>query len=62
MIHEVLMPHRIVYGPGSFAEVGKLAGSLGKKLLIVSDPIMERIGNVAICESHLAKQRIPYAK
>jgi 1,3-propanediol dehydrogenase len=60
-IHQVLMPKRILYGPGSFAEVGRLAGSLGDKALIISDPMMERIGNVAICETYLGEQGIACA-
>jgi alcohol dehydrogenase class IV len=56
------MPNRILYGCGSFAEVGKIAGLFGKKVLIVSDPIMDRIGNVAICEQYLSEQGIPFAK
>lgn len=56
------MPSRILYGQGSFQEVGKQASSLGKKALIISDPIMVKIGNVTLCEEHLKKESIPYAK
>lgn len=61
-IHEVRMPGRILYGRGSFAEVGRIAASLGKNVLIVSDPIMDRMGNVAACEQYLSEQGIPCAK
>lgn len=53
MIHEVMLPSRIVYGVGSFAEVGAHAAALGSKALIVSDPVMERIGHVAACMRYL---------
>ncbi|MEB3103608.1 iron-containing alcohol dehydrogenase [Ferviditalea candida] len=60
--HQLFMPNRIMYGPGSFDEVGKLTGSFGKKAMIISDPIMDRIGNVQLCEKYLGEQGIPYAK
>jgi alcohol dehydrogenase class IV len=46
MVHEILMPDRIVYGQGAYAEVGKQTARFGKKALIVIDPVMERIGHV----------------
>lgn len=60
--HQLFMPTRIMYGPGSFDEVGKVTESFGKKAMIISDPIMDRIGNVQLCEKHLSEQGIPYAK
>lgn len=53
MIHEILLPGRIVIGLGAFAEVGALAAGLGSKVLIVSDPVMERIGHVDACRRYL---------
>lgn len=61
MFQQFLVPNRILYGQGAFAETGKVVCSLGKKALIISDPIMEKIGNVAMCEKYLAEQGIPYA-
>mgnify|MGYP001084933379 CR=1 FL=1 len=61
-IHEILLPGRILYGQGAFAEVGKQASLLGKKALIISDPIMEKVGNVAACERYLTEQAVPCAK
>ncbi|MGV3135733.1 iron-containing alcohol dehydrogenase [Brevibacillus agri] len=63
--HELLMPQRIVYGQGSFAEVGQEARRLGQKALLISDPVMEKVGNVAACEEHLQAQGlvcVTYAK
>jgi alcohol dehydrogenase class IV len=46
-MNQFLMPEKIIYGPDSFMELGKHAAPLGQKALIISDPIMERIGLVA---------------
>ncbi|MDQ0245024.1 alcohol dehydrogenase class IV [Bacillus fengqiuensis] len=59
--HQLLMPNNILYGKDSFAEIGKLAKDLGQKVLIISDPIMEKIGNVSLCEKYLQEENIPYA-
>jgi alcohol dehydrogenase class IV len=61
-VHQLLMPSRILYGQGSFSEVGTQARSLGKKVLLIGDPIMKQIGNIALCEEYLKKQSLPYAK
>ena len=61
-IYQLLMPNRVLYGQGAFNEVGKQVKSLGKKVLIISDPVMEKIGNVSLCEEHLRKESLPYAK
>jgi alcohol dehydrogenase class IV len=60
--HRLLIPNQILYGKDSFAEVGKLAGVLGQKALIISDPIMDKIGNVNLCEKYLQEGNIPYSK
>jgi alcohol dehydrogenase class IV len=61
-VHQLLMPGTILYGEGSFAEIGKQTKSLGTKALIISDPVMDQLGNVAKCEEYLVEQSIPYAK
>ena len=60
--YQILMPSQILYGEGSFQEVGKQATSLGQKVLLISDPVMEKIGNVAQTEALLQKKGISYAK
>lgn len=60
--HQLLMPNNILYGKDSFAEIGKLAKDLGQKVLIISDPIMDKIGNVELCEKYLQDEGVPYAK
>lgn len=60
--HQLLMPNQVLYGEDSFAEIGKQAKVLGKKVLIISDPIMEKIGNVSLCETYLKSEAVPYEK
>lgn len=62
MLHEVMLPSRIVYGWGAFKEAGTYAKQLGTKALIVSDPVMERIGRVEACRQYLEQAGIPYAE
>lgn len=55
-IHQLLIPGKIVYGRGSFAQTGEVAASFGRRALIVSDPLMEKLGHVAQCESLLREK------
>ena len=36
---EFASPTRIVFGPGRLAELGRLAAELGRRALVVSDPV-----------------------
>lgn len=47
--YQMSMPNKVVYGSGSFSEIGKIASALGKKALIISDPIMKKINRVKEC-------------
>jgi alcohol dehydrogenase class IV len=60
VVHQLLMPGTILYGEGSFGEMGRQAKLLGKKVLIISDPIMQQIGNVALCKEQLEQENVPY--
>ncbi len=60
--HQVLMPKKIVYGPGSFAETGAQARALGTNALIVSDPVMDKIGTIRQCEAYLGQANVRHAK
>ncbi|MCP8967073.1 iron-containing alcohol dehydrogenase [Ectobacillus ponti] len=60
--YQLLMPGRVLYGKDSFTEVGNVARSFGSKVLIVSDPIMEKIGNVARCEQLIHEAGLSSAK
>ncbi|PKU53484.1 MULTISPECIES: iron-containing alcohol dehydrogenase [Lysinibacillus] len=57
-IFTVHSPGTIVYGRDSFKEVGDYAKALGSKALIVSDPIMDRLGFVKQCHTLLKIQGI----
>nr|WP_047150971.1 iron-containing alcohol dehydrogenase [Aneurinibacillus tyrosinisolvens] len=61
LVHQLLMPAAVLYGEGSFAEIGGQAKKYGKKALIVSDPIMEQIGNVELCVEHLRNEGLAIA-
>jgi alcohol dehydrogenase class IV len=50
---EFRMPPVVFYGRQSFAKVGEQAALLGKKALLISDRIMEKIGNVSQCQQYL---------
>jgi len=52
-IYTVHSPGTIVYGRDSFKEVGVYAKKLGTKALIISDPIMDRLGFVNQCSTFL---------
>jgi alcohol dehydrogenase class IV len=60
-VFELLMPRTVLYGIGSFQEVGKQTKKLGTKALIISDPIMESIGNVSDCEACLQEEGVPFS-
>lgn len=59
--YQLLMPGKIIYGRDSFSQVGIQAAQLGAKVLIISDPIMVKVGNVALCETYVAEQGLAYA-
>lgn len=59
--HQIVMPGKILYGRHSFTQVGIEAAKLGKKVLIISDPIMEKIGNVTLCETYLVEKGLVVA-
>ncbi|PIC57436.1 alcohol dehydrogenase [Sporosarcina sp. P12(2017)] len=58
--YELLMPSTILYGIDSFKEVGKQATKLGGKTLIISDPIMEKLGYVEECKNLLNESGLSY--
>lgn len=50
---EFRVPSVVLYGRDSFSQIGVQAASLGSKALIISDRIMEKLGNVKRCEELL---------
>ncbi|TBL76360.1 iron-containing alcohol dehydrogenase [Paenibacillus thalictri] len=61
-VQQLITPKNIVYGRGSLDELGKTAARLGKQALIVSDPVMERLGLVERCERLLQAEAIRCVK
>lgn len=51
-------PQTIIYGRHAFENVGTEAALRGKKALIVSDKIMDGLGYVSECRSHLDKDGV----
>jgi alcohol dehydrogenase class IV len=43
---QILMPQTTVYGKGSLAALSELAPRLGSRALLISDRVMEKLGNV----------------
>lgn len=56
----VHLPQIIHYGKDSFLGVGEEANKLGSKALIVSDRIMEQLGNVQQLHDHLHSADVSY--
>lgn len=56
------MPRKIHYGEGAFKKLGDEAVFLGVKGLIVSDSVMEKLGNVEKCEAALKNNNIDVVK
>lgn len=56
------MPKAVFYGNGSFTNLGEQAALLGKQALIISDSIMEKIGNVDSCEKYLEEAGVSFVR
>ena len=48
-VYKFEMPNHIVYGADALQQLGDIASKEGSKALIISDRIMEKIGNVDTC-------------
>jgi alcohol dehydrogenase class IV len=57
---EFRMPQTVYYGRDSFSKIEELIPTLGKKVLIISDRIMEKIGNVDSCLRQLDNAKVAY--
>jgi alcohol dehydrogenase class IV len=58
--HQLSLPEQVIYGQGVFAQVGIIAKGLGRRALIIGDPIMERLGLIARCEQYLQNDSLDY--
>src|SRR5699024_8302393 len=56
------MPRKIHYGEKAFKKLAEEVTFLGAKGLIISDPVMEKLGNVRKCEQTLKNNHIRVAK
>lgn len=52
------MPRKIHYGKNAFNTLGEEAEYLGKKGLIVSDSVMDKLGNIKKCEVALKEKNV----
>ncbi|MCL6601047.1 MAG: iron-containing alcohol dehydrogenase, partial [Alicyclobacillus macrosporangiidus] len=48
------LPQVVHYGRDAFQKAGEEAAARGKKALVVSDSVMEKLGNVARCQAILS--------
>lgn len=55
LINELIIPGKIVYGVGALLSIGSIVANIGKKVLIISDPIMEKLELVGKCEKYLCE-------
>ncbi|MFD2210824.1 iron-containing alcohol dehydrogenase [Virgibacillus halophilus] len=59
--HAVLrMPKTIHYGSRAFEEVGVEAALRGKRALIISDGVMNKLGNVSVLQKYLTNERLSH--
>lgn len=49
ILHRLLLPETIICGAGAFEQVGACASPMGSQALIISDPVMEKLGIVERC-------------
>ncbi|MFD1362456.1 iron-containing alcohol dehydrogenase [Lentibacillus salinarum] len=54
-------PHIINYGRGSFETIGKETSKKGKKALIISDRVMDKLDYVSQCKNSLSKEGVESA-
>lgn len=52
------VPEAIFYGRGSYEKVGSEAAQRGRKALIISDRIMDALGYVSECRTHLQEAEV----
>ena len=54
------MPQVVFYGNDALKNLGEQAALLGKKALIISDRIMEKMGNLEKCQNYLEEAGVSY--
>ena len=61
MAREFLVPGHIITGAGALNTAEKIFPTMGKKALVVTDPVMIKLGNCAKVEAALKQEHVPYA-
>lgn len=61
MAYQFIMPGQIFYGDGALEQAASSVAGCGRKALIVTDPVMVRLGNVDIVTKMLEKSGVSYA-
>lgn len=61
MAREFLVPGHIITGAGALDTAEKIFPTMGKKALVVTDPVMIKLGNCAKVEAALKQKQVPYA-
>ena len=61
MAREFLVPGHIITGAGALDAAEKIFPTMGKKALVVTDPVMIKLGNCAKVEAALKQEHVPYA-
>ena len=61
MSHEFVMPGKVITGKGALQDAENEFQTAGKKALIVSGKVMERVGNVKRITEILGELNIQYA-
>lgn len=55
-IHKIEMPTEVFYGPDSLSRVGETSKKFGKKVLLISDNIIDKMGYVKTVTDHLEEE------
>lgn len=61
MAREFLVPGHIITGAGALDAAEKIFPTMGKKALVVTDPVMIKLGSCAKVEAALKQKHVPYA-
>jgi alcohol dehydrogenase class IV len=61
IINQILMPEKTIYRNGAIESLGSITAQYGKRVLLISDPTMEKIGLVEKCERLLDHASLTYA-
>lgn len=61
MAREFLVPGHIITGARALDAAEKIFPTMGKKALVVTDPVMIKLGNCAKVEAALKQEHVPYA-